>query len=621
MVAKRILEKSKMSFKRNWIWGAALSALVAGCGGGSGTAQPTALTGRVIDGYIGGATVCLDVNSNLRCDAGEPTATSAADGSYALTYDGSVDGMQILAVVAPGAIDSELGPITKAFDLLAPAENASVVTPLTTLVSNEMSNRGINAADAEQAIKAQFNFEGDLLGRDFIAANDTETLKVAQVVAASMAAVKEELQTVANGDASVAALSQKDMINAVIAEVKATVLPAVLTADGKAGVSTANLTQEALSASIKVAADVQNVLSGRVEQIVARSKAGDGTVLNMADVFKSGVVIAELASGDYINAQGQRVGNYSGFRDELVAEWLQFDISNAVAPPLYRKVYLPDVDNRWYTQWEESDLERSHYFVNGSWFIGTSELGQTQPYFVDNCVVVPFKDGVQAGTRFCAVSRDMSGKRMGDFLSNVGINAVFPAGSVGYDLTFSSTDDTYEIWGDTEWEGYRYEGNAPTISGFIQATRTQPQWTGDNCSVGFRFSSYDSTTKTGVMEWAPNTSNTGCDNATASFANAETTRFSVINVGGRDVLRATYSNVYRQKNPGDGASGQMVFAVVTNLNDELAVFSGEYRPAGLSTTMPFTGRVDASFQVVNKTLFDAAMSVLGFAAFPYPGRS
>lgn len=168
-----------MSFKKSWIWIAALSAVVAGCGGGGGSSGPIALTGKVIDGYIGGATVCLDVNSNLRCDAGEPTATSAADGSYSLTYEGSVDGMQILAVVEPGAVDSELGAITKAFDLLAPAENASVVTPLTTLVANEMLNRGVDAEEAQRAIKAQFNFEGDLLGRDFIAANDTDTLQVA----------------------------------------------------------------------------------------------------------------------------------------------------------------------------------------------------------------------------------------------------------------------------------------------------------------------------------------------------------------------------------------------------------------------------------------------------------
>lgn len=607
-----------MSFKKSWIWIAALSAVVAGCGGGGGSSGPIALTGKVIDGYIGGATVCLDVNSNLRCDAGEPTATSAADGSYSLTYEGSVDGMQILAVVEPGAVDSELGAITKAFDLLAPAENASVVTPLTTLVANEMLNRGVDAEEAQRAIKAQFNFEGDLLGRDFIAANDTDTLQVAQVVAASMAAVKEELQAVATNDTSVASLSQKDMIKAVIAEVKATVLPTVLTPDGKAAVDTANLTQEALASSIKQTANVQTVLQGRVEQIVARSKAGDGTVLSMAEVFKNGLLIAEQGSGDYINAQGQRVGNFSGFSDKLVAEWMQFDVADLAPPPLYRKVYSPDGSDQWFTQWEESEADRSHYFVNGSWFIGTGDVGQTKPYFEGNCVVVPFKDGIQAGTRFCAVARDVSGKPIKDFVKSVTSAAVFPQGSTGYDLTFSATDDTYEIWADTDWSGYNYGGGSPSIAGFIAATATNPQWTGDNCSVGFRFRDYNPDTKVGVMEWAANTSNQGCNNASANFTNAETTRFSVISVGGKDVLRAPYANVYRRLNPGDGASGQKAFAVVTNLNNQLGVFSGEYRSAGQATTVAFTGNIDASFQVANRTLFDAAMSALGNAPFPYP---
>ena len=467
-----------MSFKKNWILGAALAALVAGCGGGGGgvSSGPVALTGKIIDGYIGNATVCLDVNSNLRCDAGEPTTVSAADGSYSLSYAGSVDGMQILAVVGPGAVDSVLGTITKAFDLLAPAENASVVTPLTTLVSNEMLNRGIDPQEAERAIKAQFNFEGDLLGRDFIAADDRETLQVAQVVAAALATVKEELASVASNNASVAALSQKDAIKAVIAEVKANVLPNVLTADGKADVSTDVVSQGALADRVKAVVtlvnDGQSLLTGRVEQIVARSKAGDGTVLSMAEVFKSGLVIAERGSGDYINAQGQRVGNFSGFSKELVAEWMQFDLADAAPPPLYRKVYLPNVGKQWFDEWEESQVERSHYFVNGSWFIGTSEIGQTKPYFEDNCVVVPFKDGIQAGVRFCAVARDVSGKRIKDFMGSVTSEAVFPQGALGYDLTFASTHDTYEIWSDTEWRGYQYEGDTPSITGFIQATRT-----------------------------------------------------------------------------------------------------------------------------------------------------
>ena len=68
------------------------------------------------------------------------------------------------------------------------------------------------------------------------------------------------------------------------------------------------------------------------------------------------------------------------------------------------------------------------------------------------------------------------------------------------------------------------------------------------------------------------------------------------------------------------ASGQIAFAVVTNLNDQPAVFAGEYRSAGQATTVPFTGNINASFQVANKTLFDAAMAALGITPYPYPTR-
>lgn len=56
-----------------------LGGFVACSGGGGGspsttstTATPTTLSGKVIDGYIVGAGVCLDVNSNNVCDAGKP---------------------------------------------------------------------------------------------------------------------------------------------------------------------------------------------------------------------------------------------------------------------------------------------------------------------------------------------------------------------------------------------------------------------------------------------------------------------------------------------------------------------------------------------------------------------
>ncbi|MGH8848934.1 MAG: hypothetical protein ACREXQ_17055, partial [Polaromonas sp.] len=68
-------------FKLSWL---ALSAAVAltACGGGSD--GPANLSGVVADGYLNGATVCLDLNNNMACDAGEPSATTTAGGKYSM---------------------------------------------------------------------------------------------------------------------------------------------------------------------------------------------------------------------------------------------------------------------------------------------------------------------------------------------------------------------------------------------------------------------------------------------------------------------------------------------------------------------------------------------------------
>ncbi len=143
------------------------AVLVAcGGGGGGGVALPKSISGVVLDGYIEGATVCLDLNANLQCDPNEPSAFTDKDGRYSLSYDGSLDGLLVLAVVPEGATDSDLGRITKAFDLMSPAENALTVTPITTLVAADMSARKVSADDAVKAVTSQFGFRKPLLGYD-----------------------------------------------------------------------------------------------------------------------------------------------------------------------------------------------------------------------------------------------------------------------------------------------------------------------------------------------------------------------------------------------------------------------------------------------------------------------
>jgi hypothetical protein len=72
--------------------------ILTGCGGGGGgSSSPTennsnptisvqkTISGQAIDGYISGATVCLDINSNDLCDIGEPSTTTDSNGSFSFT--------------------------------------------------------------------------------------------------------------------------------------------------------------------------------------------------------------------------------------------------------------------------------------------------------------------------------------------------------------------------------------------------------------------------------------------------------------------------------------------------------------------------------------------------------
>ncbi len=104
--------------------------------------RPTA-AGTVIDGYISGATVFIDVNGNGQLDTGEPSTITDAQGNFSLPAD--VTG----TLIAFGGTDISTGLEFKGA-LKAPA-GAAVVTPLTTLVTDLVAS-GISVADAKTTV-------------------------------------------------------------------------------------------------------------------------------------------------------------------------------------------------------------------------------------------------------------------------------------------------------------------------------------------------------------------------------------------------------------------------------------------------------------------------------------
>ncbi len=169
----------------------ATTVLLAACGGSDTATSPTppaevAISGAVVDGPLQGATVCLDLNDNSACDAGEPQQTATdADGKYSFMALASLAGAHsVVAVVPATAIDKDTGAaVGAAFTLKAPPSGSSAaqsvfVSPLTTVVAETASATGSTVAEASAAVQAQLGLAVSPL-TDFTAVGADPALAVA----------------------------------------------------------------------------------------------------------------------------------------------------------------------------------------------------------------------------------------------------------------------------------------------------------------------------------------------------------------------------------------------------------------------------------------------------------
>ncbi|NDL70324.1 calcium-binding protein [Vreelandella alkaliphila] len=131
----------------------ALGAVAAGGGGGGGGggSEPSTISGYVIDGYIAGATVTRAVNAN-QVETDNSGFFSGLQGSGILTATGGVD-------IATGL------PFN---GVLRAPEDATVITPLTTMMVQLSSQFDINDATSQSVIKTALGLDErvDLLTSD-----------------------------------------------------------------------------------------------------------------------------------------------------------------------------------------------------------------------------------------------------------------------------------------------------------------------------------------------------------------------------------------------------------------------------------------------------------------------
>tara|TARA_B100001093_G_scaffold440224_1_gene440615 strand:+ start:349 stop:3675 length:3327 start_codon:yes stop_codon:yes gene_type:complete len=117
----------------------------------------TAFNGFAIDGYISGANIFIDQNFNFKQDDGEYTAVTNTDGSFTIeTNDTAIFNClkkrPIVADVPVGAVDSTLGGVTEAYQMILPSvedagTNTIVISPFTSLFAEAIITGKKNLVD------------------------------------------------------------------------------------------------------------------------------------------------------------------------------------------------------------------------------------------------------------------------------------------------------------------------------------------------------------------------------------------------------------------------------------------------------------------------------------------
>lgn len=149
----------------------------------SGRGNNTAIIrGQAIDGYIRGATACLDMDYSGTCSTGDVYATATTDdtGNYTIyTVPANVGNYPIVVYAGPEAYDMQRQTyFTKPLLLTAPV-GTTIITPITTLIKADM-DAGKTQIQAEASVSALLGVDSSKLYSDYIADGDSATATQAE---------------------------------------------------------------------------------------------------------------------------------------------------------------------------------------------------------------------------------------------------------------------------------------------------------------------------------------------------------------------------------------------------------------------------------------------------------
>lgn len=395
-------------------------------GGGGGTGgTSTTVSGKAADGYLIGAAVCLDLDSNMNCDANEPTATTGAGGAFTLTIPEGVDAASypIVVQVSTATIDEDTSTaVGKPYVLSAPAGESDFISPLTTVVHGMLQqNPALTLDDAIAQVKLSIGASADVnLFEDYVAAKqDTNNTaqdeyerlhRVAQVAAKTMAENHEAIMEAAatqgidttESNAALLAL----VINQVIDELE----------------GAAQAVDEAGDAFSVDAVTVQTAdVTNLAEQIQEAEDVASATQVSIESLLAQGMYWVESAEDEH---------EYGYVKSSAVAgrieeSWSFFDTTTST----------------WVTGDEE---DASHYLTAGGWTPASDAApNYAVTYQTDGSALLQL-DNTDYALKLSAAEVDVSGKPIKDYLGYETHQAV--ASTIVGDPTFSSGAKIYSVY-------------------------------------------------------------------------------------------------------------------------------------------------------------------------------
>ena len=481
-----------MSFRKTGCASAVLALILSGCGGGGSsptaattkdTATPTAVSGKVIDGYITGAVVYLDLNANQTRDDGEPTATTTAGGVYSLNTTG-LDPAKVakgyLLVTVPGtATDSDDGGQTlaaagkKPYSMIAPVpanQASSMVTPLTTLVANQMISKGQTAEQATQTVRTALglpdsaNLAGDFKADTGASASPALAL-MAKVTAVAMGELQAAIKTGADSATPREQLlaSLKELTSAVAS------LNASLDIDADSPATKTVAVTQIKTAVASTAADVQ---SNAVDSIAATKAITEGVSTTLEALLAQG--FGDIQTYTNCSSSSISTGSSTPTTSGSVSSNTCVDVisvyltvSGKVANTFQEESYNVTADAAP-TPRNESEYSSLMLF-NAGWAFDTHR--GTYAIQSDGKVLVK-GSGFGEGTGVGSFSvQNLEGKSISSVGEVVGPEAKFPAGAQQISSNFYRNEAGYELYNPVQ-NNRSFGQYFANLSGLLEGVKT-----------------------------------------------------------------------------------------------------------------------------------------------------